>query len=85
MPDSGEVRALELNYETIALNEDEEAINKLKLMIHEDMDRSDEITLNEWIKRPAVQKLAENFSRSRDQRKLLLRKSPRSLVIEQAT
>jgi cardiolipin synthase len=56
-----DVRSLELNYETTALIEDEEAINKLKLMIHEDMACSDEITLNEWLNRPAIQKLAENL------------------------
>jgi len=57
-----DVRSLELNYETTALFEDETAIGKLKLMIHEDMDLSTEITLNEWLRRPALQKLAENLS-----------------------
>ncbi len=56
-----DVRSLELNYETLSLIEDESAINKLKGMIHEDMDRSTEISLNEWIKRPSIQKLAENL------------------------
>lgn len=56
-----DVRSLELNYETTALIECELAIDKLKLMIHEDMDCSREITLNEWLKRPAGQKLAENL------------------------
>lgn len=56
-----DVRSLELNYETTALIENETAIDKLKLMIHEDMDCSREITLNEWLKRPAIQKLAENL------------------------
>ncbi len=56
-----DVRSLELNYETTALVEDEPAIDKLKLMIHEDMDRSTEVKLEEWIQRPAIQKLAENL------------------------
>ncbi len=57
-----DVRSLELNYETTALIEDESAINALKLMIHEDMDRSSEVTLNEWLKRSALQKLGENLA-----------------------
>jgi cardiolipin synthase len=56
-----DVRSLELNYETIALFEDPVAIDKLKLMIHEDMESSREINLNEWLGRPAIQKLAENL------------------------
>ncbi|MBN2163463.1 MAG: cardiolipin synthase [Pontiellaceae bacterium] len=56
-----DVRSLELNYETTVLIEDDNAIGKLKQMIHEDMDESKEILLNTWIKRPAGQKLAENL------------------------
>jgi cardiolipin synthase len=56
-----DVRSLELNYETIALLEDAAAIDKLKLVIHEEMDSSREINLNEWLGRPAIQKLAENL------------------------
>jgi cardiolipin synthase len=56
-----DVRSLELNYETIALFEAEDAIDKLKLMIHEDMVNSREVNLNEWLSRPAIQKLAENL------------------------
>ena len=56
-----DVRSLELNYETTVLIENEAAIDKLKLMIHEDMDRSREITLNAWMRRPPIQKLAENL------------------------
>lgn len=56
-----DVRSLDLNYETMALIAHEETIDKLKFMIHEDLDHSVEITLNEWVKRPAVQKLAENL------------------------
>lgn len=56
-----DVRSLELNYETTVLIHSENAVDKLKLMIHEDMDHSTEITLNEWIKRPALTKLMENL------------------------
>jgi cardiolipin synthase len=56
-----DVRSLELNYETIALFEDADAIDKLKLLIHEDIGNSLEIELNEWLRRPAIQKLAENL------------------------
>ncbi|WP_168433323.1 cardiolipin synthase [Pontiella sulfatireligans] len=56
-----DVRSLKLNYETTALIEDEAAVGKLKLMIHEDMDCSTEIHLNEWLQRPSLQKLGENL------------------------
>jgi len=56
-----DVRSLELNYETTVLISDDIAVNKLKLIIHEDMDQSTEINLNEWLQRPAIQKLGENL------------------------
>ena len=56
-----DIRSLELNYETMVLIEDEQAIDKLKQFVHEDIDASTEITLNEWEARPAIQKLAENL------------------------
>ena len=56
-----DVRSLELNYETMALFEDESAIGKLKLMMHEDMDNSTEIHINDWLNRPNSQKLGENL------------------------
>jgi len=56
-----DVRSLELNYETIALFDDANAIDTLKLLLHEDMDNSKEIDLNEWMFRPATQKLFENL------------------------
>jgi len=56
-----DVRSLELNYETTVLFEDEIAVNKLKRIIHEDIDSSKEIILNEWINRPTIQKLGENL------------------------
>ena len=56
-----DVRSLELNYETTALIEGESAIDRLKLFIRDDMEQSTEITLNEWLKRPFFQKLAENL------------------------
>lgn len=56
-----DVRSLELNYETIALFDDGLAIDRLKQMIHEDMNNSVEVNLSEWLRRPAIQKLSENL------------------------
>jgi len=56
-----DIRSLELNYETTILFEDESAVAKLKLMIHEDLALSTELNLNEWLRRPGTQKLAENL------------------------
>ena len=56
-----DVRSLELNYETSVLFADESAVGKLKRIIHEDMELSTEIGLNEWLQRPAARKLAENL------------------------
>ena len=56
-----DVRSLELNYETTVLISDETVVNKLKLIIHEDMSQSNELNLNEWLQRPAIQKLGENL------------------------
>ncbi len=56
-----DVRSLELNYETTVLVSDPPTIDKLKLIVHEDMDQSTELNLNEWLHRPAAQKLGENL------------------------
>ncbi|MBN2704143.1 MAG: cardiolipin synthase [Pontiellaceae bacterium] len=56
-----DIRSLELNYETMALIDDEAAVNKLKQLIHEDLAVSTEVLLEEWLLRPAVQKLGENL------------------------
>ena len=56
-----DVRSLELNYETTVLIVDEVAVNKLKLIVHEDMEQSTELNLNEWLQRPPIQKLGENL------------------------
>jgi cardiolipin synthase len=56
-----DVRSLELNYETTVLINDESTVNKLKLIIHEEIDQSTELNLNEWLQRPAIQKLGENL------------------------
>jgi len=56
-----DVCSLILNYETTVLISDETAVNKLKLIIHEDMGQSAELNLNEWLQRPAMQKLGENL------------------------
>ena len=56
-----DVRSLELNYETTILVSDETTVNKLKRIVHEDMEQSTELNLNEWLRRPAIQKLGENL------------------------
>lgn len=56
-----DVRSLELNYETMVLFEDQEAVSALKQMILEDISLSTELNLNQWLKRPSSQKLAENL------------------------
>ncbi len=56
-----DVRSLELNYETTILVSDETTVNKLKRIVHEDMEQSTELNLNEWLQRPAIQKLGENL------------------------
>lgn len=56
-----DVRSLELNYETTVLIEDENMINKLKLIIAEDISLSSELNYTDWIRRPKIQKLAENL------------------------
>lgn len=56
-----DIRSLELNYETTVLFEDREAVNGLKLMVAEDISLSTELNLNEWLQRPALQKLGENL------------------------
>ncbi len=56
-----DVRSLELNYETTVLFEDDATVNRLKAMVLEDLAQSRELNLNEWLQRPAFQKLAENL------------------------
>lgn len=56
-----DIRSLELNYETTILFEDETAVSTLKQMIREDIHLSEELKLNEWIKRPRIHKLGENL------------------------
>ena len=56
-------RSLHLNYETCAAVYSTELDDAMKIIIHEDMNCSDEILLNEWLKRPAIQRLLENLAR----------------------
>jgi cardiolipin synthase len=56
-----DVRSLELNYETTVLICDESTASKLKLIIREDIEQSTELTLNQWLQRPAMHKLGENL------------------------
>ena len=56
-----DTRSLELNYETTVLFEDESAVNRLKRLVYEDIEKSTELDLNKWINRSSFQKLAENL------------------------
>ncbi|MDF7823504.1 cardiolipin synthase [Pontiellaceae bacterium B12227] len=56
-----DVRSLELNYETTVLFEEETAVSSLKRMIREDISASEELDLNQWLKRPRIHKLGENL------------------------
>ncbi len=56
-----DIRSLELNYETTALIEDANAVTTIKRMIKDDIAESTEVEMNEWIRRPRLQKLAENL------------------------
>ena len=40
---------------------DEATVGKIKRNIHEDMQSSTELNLNEWLRRPAIHKLGENL------------------------
>lgn len=57
-----DIRSLELNYETTVLINDEPTANKIKYNIHEELEHSCEIHLNDWLDRPFIQKLSENLS-----------------------
>ena len=57
-----DIRSLELNYETTVLINDESTSNMIKYNIHEELENSNEIYLNDWLKRPVTQKLIENLS-----------------------
>lgn len=56
-----DVRSLELNYETTVLIEEDNTVSKIKQMIHADIQESNELDLNQWLKRPRMQKLVENL------------------------
>ena len=55
-------RSLNLNYESSVAVYGEEFADAMKCIIHEDIDLSDEITLNEWQRRPAHRRLLENLA-----------------------
>ncbi|HEY5653085.1 MAG TPA: cardiolipin synthase [Pontiella sp.] len=56
-----DVRSLELNYETTVLIEGGETVDQIKRLVLEDISESDELNLNDWLKRPKIQKLGENI------------------------
>ena len=55
-------RSLNLNYETCVAIYSEKFADAMKEIIHEDIDSSDEIVLNEWLQRPADLRLLENLA-----------------------
>ena len=57
-----DIRSLELNYETTILIQDETTANQIKHNIHDELEQSQEIDLNDWLNRPAIHKFSENLS-----------------------
>jgi cardiolipin synthase len=57
-----DVRSLHLNYETCAAVYSTAFADRMKLIIHEDLDCSDEILQPDWQKRPRATRLLENFA-----------------------
>lgn len=55
-------RSLILNYETTAVVYGEEVADAIKYLIHEDIECSDEIGLEQWRRRPAARRLLENLA-----------------------
>ena len=56
-------RSLETNFEVNAMIYDEEIAGVLSVQFLEDQDKSELIVLEEWIKRPRINKIKESFSR----------------------
>ena len=56
-------RSLETNFEVNAMIYDEEIAGVLSVQFLEDQNKSDLIILEEWIKRPRINKIKESFSR----------------------
>jgi len=56
-------RSLETNFEVNAMIYDEEIAGILASQFLEDQDKSELIILEEWIKRPRINKIKESFSR----------------------
>ena len=54
-----DVRSMELNYETTILFDEESTVNKLKQLVLDDLNT--ELDLNQWLRRPSMQKLGENL------------------------
>ncbi|MDO9614009.1 MAG: cardiolipin synthase, partial [Bacteroidota bacterium] len=56
-------RSLETNFEVNAMVYDEEIAGVLALQFLEDQNKSDTVILEEWIKRPRMNKIKESFAR----------------------
>ena len=57
-----DVRSLHLNYETCLAVYNTEFADRLKCIIHEDMDSSDEVLLADWQNRPLCDRFRENLA-----------------------
>lgn len=56
-------RSLETNFEVNAMIYDEEIANVLTRQFLDDQDKSEEVVLAQWIKRPRINKIKESFAR----------------------
>lgn len=56
-------RSLETNFEVNAMIYDEEIANTLSTQFLEDQKKSEEVVLEQWIKRPRISKIKESFAR----------------------
>ena len=56
-------RSLETNFEVNAMIYDEETSGILASQFLDDQDKSDQVILSEWVKRPRINKIKESFAR----------------------
>ncbi|MDP2889329.1 MAG: phospholipase D-like domain-containing protein, partial [Bacteroidota bacterium] len=56
-------RSLETNFEVNAMVYDEEIAGVLASQFLEDQEKSEAVVLEEWIKRPRINKIKESFAR----------------------
>jgi len=56
-------RSLETNFEVNAMIYDEKTASTLARHFLEDMEKSDQVILGDWVKRPRINKIKESFAR----------------------